>query len=238
MKKSGTVKCQICKEGKKLKEVLPAEFVRNSLVDTIKKKHPDWSSDGYICYDDLNKFRITHVQDVIETEKGEVSKLESAVIKSMKEHEILAKNINIDFEENITIGQKLSDMSTTFVGSWTFIILFVVVILVWISVNTFLVIWKPFDLYPFILLNLVLSCIAAIQAPVIMMSQNRQTQKDSLRAEHDYQTDLKAELEIRHLNSKMDQLISHQWRRLLEIQRIQMELMDDHLNKVKGKKSL
>ena len=229
MKSSETVKCQICNQQKKLKEVLPAELVRNSIVDTIKKVHPNWSSEGYICYPDLNKFRIEHVQDVLETEKGEVSKLESEVVESLKEHEILAKNLNVEFEQKLTFGQRLSDKATVFVGSWNFIIIFIVVILAWVAVNTFLIIWKPFDIYPFILLNLVLSCIAALQAPVIMMSQNRHTQKDSLRAEHDYKTDLKAELEIRHLNSKVDQLISHQWQRLLEIQRIQMELMEDHL---------
>ena len=233
MKHIETVQCQICNQQKKLKEVLPAELVRNSLVDTIKKTHLNWSSEGYICYPDLNKFRIEHVQDVLETEKGEVSKLESEVVESLKEHEILAKNLNVEFEQRLTFGQRLSDKATVFVGSWNFISIFLVVILAWVAVNTFLIIWKPFDPYPFILLNLVLSCIAALQAPVIMMSQNRQTQKDSLRAEHDYKTDLKAELEIRHLNSKMDQLISHQWQRLLEIQRIQMELMEDHLKKEK-----
>ena len=229
MKTPQTVRCQICNEGKKLKDVLPAELVRESIVQTIKKKYPKWSSDGYICYADLNKFRIEHVQDVLETERGEMSHLDQEVVKSLKKHEILAKNVNAEFESNLTFGKRLSDSVTLFVGSWTFIILFSIILVLWIAVNA-VIIWRPFDPYPFILLNLLLSCVAAFQAPIIMMSQNRQTQKDSLRAEHDYKTDLKAELEIRHINSKIDQLMSHQWQRLLEIQRIQMELMEDHMN--------
>ncbi len=231
-----TVVCQICNERKKLRDVLPAELVRNSVVETIKKKYPKWSSDGYICYTDLNKFRIEHVQDVLETERGELSHLDQEVVKSLKKHDVLTKNINTEFESNLTFGQRLSDSVTLFVGSWPFIISFFIVLVLWIGVNT-IIIWKPFDSYPYILLNLVLSCIAAFQAPIIMMSQNRQTQKDSIRAEHDYKTDLKAELEIRHINSKIDQLMSHQWQRLLEIQRIQMELMDDHMNNDKKRSS-
>ena len=235
MKKIEAVACQICKEEKKLKDVLPAELVRQSVVDTIKKKFPKWSSDGYICYNDLNKFRIEHVQDVLETERGELSHLDKAVVQSLKKHDVLAKNINVEFEGNLTFGQKIADSVTIFVGSWAFIIIFFIVLFAWMAVNT-IIIWKHFDPFPFILLNLVLSCVAAIQAPVILMSQIRQAQKDSLRAEHDYKTDLKAELEIRHINSKIDQLMSHQWQRLLEIQRIQMELMEDHMNHEKGKK--
>ena len=229
MNHSETVVCQICNERKILREVLPAEMIRDSVVATIKKEFPNWSSKGYICDPDLNKYRIEHVQDVLETERGELSHLDKAVVQSLKKQDVLARNVNAEFEGNLTIGQKLADSVTLFVGSWAFIVIFFIVLFAWMAVNT-IIIWKPFDPYPFILLNLVLSCIAAIQAPIIMMSQNRQAQKDSLRAEHDYKTDLKAELEIRHINSKIDQLMSHQWQRLLEIQRIQMELMEDHMN--------
>ena len=236
-KKENMVQCQICSEKKKLSEVLPAELVRESVVETIRKKYPKWSSDKYICHTDLNKFRIEHVQDVLETERGELSHLDNEVVKSLKKHEILAKNVNAEFESTLTFGQRIADSVTLFVGSWIFIILFFIVLFAWIAVNT-MIIWKHFDPYPFILLNLVLSCIAAILAPIILMSQIRQSQKDSLRAEHDYKTDLKAELEIRHINSKIDQLMSHQWQRLLEIQRIQMELMEDHMNNEDKKNKL
>jgi uncharacterized membrane protein len=94
-----------------------------------------------------------------------------------------------------------------------------------------ILIWRPFDPYPFILLNLVLSCLAAVQAPVILMSQNRQESRDRLRSEHDYLINLKAELEIRHLHEKIDHLLMNQWQRLLEIQQIQMELMEELAHK-------
>ena len=236
MNHGDTVVCQICKQRKKLREVLPAEMVRDSVVATIKKKFPKWSSKGYICYNDLNKFRIEHVQDVLETERGEMTHLDEQVVKSLKKQDILAKNINEEFEKKQTFGQKIADAMTAFVGSWIFIILFCAILVLWIAVNT-IIIWNHFDPFPFILLNLILSCVAALQAPIIMMSQNRQAAKDSIRGEFDYKTDLKAELEIRHINSKIDQLMSHQWQRLLEIQRIQMELMEDHMNREEKDKS-
>jgi len=236
--KNSIIRCQICGEEKNLDEILPAGLVRKSIVETIRKKIPKWSSEGYICYEDLNKFRIEHVQDVLETERGELSHLDKEVVRSLRQHDVLAKNVNSEFEKGFTFGQKLADSVTLFVGSWTFIIIFFIILFAWIGVNIIIIIWKPFDPYPFILLNLVLSCIAAVQAPIIMMSQNRQSEKDRVRGEHDYKTDLKAELEIRHINSKIDQLMSHQWQRLLEIQRIQMELMQEHLSKDEMQKKI
>jgi uncharacterized membrane protein len=99
--------------------------------------------------------------------------------------------------------------------------------------NSMSLITKPFDPYPYIFLNLILSCLAAIQAPIIMMSQNRQEERDRIQAEHDYRINLKAELEIRHLHEKVDHLLVNQWQRLLEIQEIQMELMDEIAHKKK-----
>ena len=101
----------------------------------------------------------------------------------------------------------------------------------WIAINSIPLLWRPFDVYPYILLNLALSGLAAIQAPIIMMSQNRQEAKDRLRSEHDYRVNLKAELEIRQLHWKLDQLLTHQWQRLLEIQQIQMDLMEELVHK-------
>ncbi|HSA81745.1 MAG TPA: DUF1003 domain-containing protein, partial [Geminicoccaceae bacterium] len=119
------------------------------------------------------------------------------------------------------------DAIAAFGGSWTFILLFGAVILVWVLINAVALLARPFDPYPFILLNLVLSCLAAVQAPIIMMSQNRQEARDRLRSENDYRVNLKAELEIRHLHEKLDHLLQHQWERLMEIQQIQIELMNE-----------
>jgi len=227
LKQQREVICQICKEPKRRSEVIPAELVRAPLVALIKKKYPDWSSDGFICVSDLNRFRAQYVQEVLETDKGELSSLEQKVMESLKEEELLSKNINVEFEQKLTLGERMADRLAEYAGSWRFITVFAVVLVVWILLNSFLLIFRPFDPYPFILLNLVLSCLAAIQAPVIMMSQNRQESKDRLRAEHDYLVNLKAELEIRHLHEKIDHMLMNQWQRLLEIQEIQMELMGE-----------
>jgi uncharacterized membrane protein len=222
-----TVICQVCKKPKKLSEVLTAELVREPIVDNIKKEYPDWSTSGYICLFDLNRFRADYVEDIIERDKGELSTLEEQVVKSLHEQELLSKNINIEYEKQLTLGERLADKIADFGGSWKFISIFAGVLFLWIALNSTVLIWKPFDPYPYIFLNLILSCLAAIQAPVIMMSQNRQESKDRLRAEYDYRINLKAELEIRHLHEKIDHSLMNQWQRLLEIQKIQMELIEE-----------
>lgn len=111
-------------------------------------------------------------------------------------------------------------------GSWTFIGIFSAILFLWMGVNSVALFWRPFDSFPFIFLNLILSCLAAIQAPIIMMSQNRQAARDRLHAEHDYRVNLKAEFENRRLTKKVDQLMTHRWQRLLEVQQIQLDLAD------------
>jgi uncharacterized membrane protein len=231
MKQQAKVVCQICKKQKKRSEVIPAALVRTPLVEMIRKTYPDWSASGFICISDLNHLRAQYVREVLETEKGELSALEEKVMESLRQEELLSKNINLEFDQKLTIGERMADRLADFAGSWRFITIFIGVLVLWIAINSFLIIFRPFDPYPFILLNLVLSCLAAIQAPVIMMSQNRQEAKDRLRSEHDYVVNLKAELEIRHLHEKLDHLLMNQWQRLLEIQEIQMELMDELTHK-------
>jgi uncharacterized membrane protein len=226
-KQQQIVLCQICGRQKKITEVIPAELIREPLVETIRKTYPDWSSSGFICISDLNQFRAKYVEDVLERDKGELSVLEEQVVKSLKEHELLSSDVNAEFDRKLTFGERLADKVADYGGSWRFIGIFMGVLLAWIVINSVVLIQKPFDPYPFILLNLVLSCIAAIQAPVIMMSQNRQEAKDRLRSEYDYRVNLKAELEIRHLHEKIDHLLVNQWHRLLEIQEIQTELMEE-----------
>ena len=140
-------------------------------------------------------------------------------------------NFDSEFEHEWSFGDRLADRIDSFGCSWTFLICFGVFLALLIGVNSLALLWRPPDPYPFILLNLVLSCIAAIQAPVIMMSQNRQEAKDRLRSQHDYQVNLKAELEIRHLHEKIAHLLSHQWERLVQIQEIQIELLSDLANR-------
>lgn len=145
------------------------------------------------------------------------------------------ENFNIEDEElnNLTFGQKIADKVALFGGSWTFIISFFLFIAVWISSNVFFLNQKTFDPYPFILLNLILSCIAAVQAPIIMMSQNRQEEKDRVRAKKDYQINLKAELEIQKLHEKVDELMIQQHEKIMEIQQLQVALLKEILENQK-----
>ncbi|MDE3156494.1 MAG: DUF1003 domain-containing protein [Acidobacteriota bacterium] len=217
--------CAVC--GKKLsaREAIPAAAVRNSLTDLIQHDHPAWSATSFICGLDLSRYRAQYVESLLASERGELTSLEQEVIESLRQHEVLATNVDAEFEQAWSFGEKVADRMATFGGSWTFLICFGVFLVLWLVMNSLVLYWRPPDPYPFILLNLVLSCLAAIQAPVIMMSQNRQEAKDRLRSQHDYQVNLKAELEIRHLHEKVDHLLSHQWERLVEIQQIQLELL-------------
>jgi uncharacterized membrane protein len=217
--------CEICEKSFSARETVPLAAVREPVVKEIQKDHAGLGLGSYICKADLNKYRGKYVHSLLESEKGELTTLEEDVVESLRNHEVLAKNVEADVGTHWTFGERLADKIATFGGSWAFLICFGAFIAVWIGVNSFAVIANPADPYPFILLNLVLSCLAAIQAPVIMMSQRRQEAKDRVRSQHDYQVNLKAELEIRHLHDKIDHLLSHQWDRLVAIQEVQLELL-------------
>jgi len=210
---------------------VPAELIRESIVDVIRKKYPAWSSGGYICSADLNRFRAHYVGEILEREKGELASLEDNVTRSITDHKLTAKNINVEFDRQLSLGERLADRIADFAGSWTFIAIFAGVFFVWIAMNSIVLVYRPFDPYPFILLNLVLPALAAIQAPVIIMSQNRQEAKDHLHAEHDYLVNLNTEMEIHQLHKKIDHLLINQGQRALEIQNIELELMEDLVKK-------
>ncbi len=219
--------CQICKKPKSPNNGMIAELIRPSLLEFIKKKVPDLDNKAFICFEDLGNFRKDYVKEVLEDEIGELSALDNEVIQSLEQHEILSADISKQFEKKLTFGERLSDHIASFGGSWRFIILFGAVLFGWIILNAIFLLNRGFDPYPFILLNLILSCLAAIQAPIIMMSQNRAEARDRLRAENDYKVNLKAELEIRHLHEKIDHLLRRQYNRLFEIQQIQIELLQE-----------
>jgi len=221
------VTCQICHLTKELADTIPADLVRPPIVDMIRRTHPGWKTDGYICLHDLNQFRSQYIEEVVEADKGELSVIEQQVVDSIKEQEVLSSNVNIEFDRKLTVGEKMADGLADFGGSWRFLMIFSGTLVVWILLNSVVLTLRPFDPYPYILLNLVLSCLASVQAPIILMSQNRQEARDRLRADHDYRVNLKAELEIRHLHEKLDHLLMEQWQRLLEIQRIQVEIMEE-----------
>ena len=221
------VTCQICGRSRPRSASMPGGALRPSLTARIREEHPSFTAEGYICRDDLDRYRADYVRGLLEQEKGDLSTLEAEVVESMQRHDTVAAASTLEAGEQRTFGQRLSDAIARFGGSWPFLITFAVVLAGWIAVNTVVLLRRPFDPYPFILLNLVLSCLAAVQAPIIMMSQNRQAARDRLRAMDEYRVNLKAELEIRHLHEKMDHLLSHQWERLVEIQQIQIELLSE-----------
>ncbi len=226
-RRQATHSCGVCKNSFISHGLLPAGLVRENIAALIAGRVPDWDATGFICRRCLNGFRVEFVRGEMEKERGDLSALEEEVITSLREGQIVADDINLEFDRALTVGERTADKVAEFGGSWRFIIIFFVVMAVWIAINSAYLLWHPFDPYPYILLNLVLSLLAAVQAPVIMMSQNRQEARDRLRAENDYKVNLKAELEVRAIGDKIDQLLHHQWAHLLEIQEIQMEMIDD-----------
>ena len=154
-----------------------------------------------------------------------MQKLHQLVADALQEQELISQNLLNPPVETFSRGQRVADKVATFGGSWTFITTFLIILITWIVINIILA-TKAFDPYPFILLNLVLSCIAAIQAPVIMMSQNRKEEKDRQRAENDYLVNLKAEIEVRNLHQKLNLLMEEQFQTLLDIQKYQTELLE------------
>ena len=232
MKNHSTFKSVLSNIEFPINERISGHAIQNPILGLIKADHPNFSSDQYIAISELNFYREKYISNYLLTEIGELSHLEQHVIGSLKEDTSLVSEVEDEIETR-TFGQIVADKVASFGGSWTFIICFGIFILVWISINTYVYLNKGFDPYPFILLNLILSCLAALQAPVIMMSQNRQEEKDRVRAKKDYMINLKSELEVRMLHDKLDHLIQHQQHELIEIQKVQIEMMNDILSRMK-----
>jgi uncharacterized membrane protein len=228
------ISCITKKEIKK-GEAVKAADIREGIYKLIKNDYPDFDQDCSISLDELNHYRRLYLSSLIEQERGQMDVIDQDVMYALKNNSILSENIEDSIEGRLTLGQKMADRIATFGGSWTFIIAFFTFILFWIGINIWVLTVRPFDPFPFILLNLILSCLASIQAPIIMMSQNRQEQKDRQRAEHDYKINLKAELEIKLLSEKIDHMIVNQNKNLLEIQEIQTDYLEDLMKEIKKK---
>ena len=219
--------CQVCGKSFARARLQTWASMRSGVSALITEASPGWAEGGLICHTDLAKFRRLYVERMLEVERGELSDLEREVIASLETGQILSRQTDTD--PPVTFGERAADVVATFGGSWAFILIFLGVLACWIALNVVGLLRNPFDPYPFILLNLVLSCIAALQAPVIMMSQRRQETKDRMRSQNDYQVNLKAELEIRQLHEKIDHQLAHQWQKLVEMQQIQIELLEERV---------
>jgi len=162
-----------------------------------------------------------------------LSSQQKHVIRHISRREHISRNVRAAREEQYTFGQRMADRVAAFGGSWPFIIIFFAILAAWIVLNSYILVqWKEqFDPYPYILLNLVLSMMAGIQAPIIMMSQNRQAQKDREDAAHDYEVNLKAELEIMSLHQKMDALRERQWEELMALQKEQLRMLTELMDR-------
>lgn len=216
-------------------EDVKGQDIREGIFNLIRSDFPDFEKENFITILELNQYRRLYLTSLITQEKGEIAVIDRDVMEAIKNNSILSENIQDEIESELTFGQRLADKVAAFGGSWTFIITFFSFILIWMMINIWVLATRPFDPFPFILLNLILSCLAAIQAPIIMMSQNRQEQKDRQRGEHDYKINLKAELEIKLLSEKIDHLLVHQNKKLLEIQEVQIDYLEDLMKEIKKK---
>lgn len=215
-------------------EDVKGQDIREGVFNLIKTDFPEFAKDNYISLAELNQYRRLYLTSLVIQEKGELAIIDKDVMDAIKTNSILSENIQDEIEAELTFGQRIADRVASFGGSWTFIITFFSFLIIWMTINIWFLATNPFDPYPFILLNLILSCLAAIQAPIIMMSQNRQEQKDRQRGEHDYKINLKAELEIKLLSEKIDHLLVHQNKRLLEIQEVQIDYLEDLMKEIKN----
>src|SRR6478736_9061725 len=225
-----TATCFISKKKFPVAELYEGRLLKKEILDLIRKDFPDFNDNEYISIESLNEYRKKYMAKLLKQENIEISEMEQQVIESIAKNELLSKDLEEELNKDLTHGQRVADRIASFGGSWTFIGFFFLFLLLWMAINIFVLVKKPFDPYPFILLNLILSCLAAIQAPVIMMSQNRKEEKDRKRSQNDYKVNLKAELEIKLLHEKIDHMIIHQNQRLLEIQQLQTDYLDDILN--------
>jgi uncharacterized membrane protein len=185
----------------------------------------------------MNQKEVEISEKLFRTKYEQLGMQEKRVAHHFAERTPIARNSSQDFSARLTFGQKLADKVAAFGGSWTFISNFAVVLVIWVLLNSFILIRyrEAFDPYPYILLNLFLSMLAAIQAPIILMSQNRHAYKDRLNAEHDYEVNLKAELEIMTLHEKIDLLWEKQWSELIIIQQEQLTLLTQVISELKNK---
>ncbi len=224
------VNCSLCGAPTEARKLVAAQKLENQIVEIIKRERPEWEGKRGICPNCHEQYRAKKFLGYLETEYRKISDMEQAVVSKIARRGRVSRLVNQEFEATMTLGQRVADRVARFGGSWPFIFIFGAVLLGWMALNSWVLATRPFDPYPFILLNLVLSALAAIQAPVIMMSQNRQAEKDRLQAQQDYEINLMAEIEIRDLHDKMDGLRYKQWHELWHMQQRQLDLLE-HLHK-------
>jgi uncharacterized membrane protein len=232
MDKSNKVSCAVCGQDHARSQCLPIAALRPSLQEFGAQRYANsWNPQGHLCRVCRNRILGEHVLVELERERGELSQVEQEVSRRVAGHRTVSDHLEEKFQRDLTAGQRVADAVAQVGGSWPFVIGFMVALVIWIAANSLWLRERPFDPYPYILLNLLLSCVAAIQAPVIMMSQNRRAARDRLEADEDFKVNLKAELEIAALHEKLDHLLHVQWARMVELQQTELELLSELSNR-------
>lgn len=226
------VLCFITKKLVPTSEATQGNSIRPSVYELIRLKFPDFSEKSYISEDELSKFKTEHIRNLLVHERGKLSDMEKAVAETVAKHDFMSKDFTKEEEHTHTLAEKISDKIAEFGGSWSFIISFLIFMAVWICFNAYWLTTKAFDPYPFILLNLILSCVASLQAPIIMMSQNRSEKKDRARNINNYMVGLKTEIDIRHLHEKTDRLLAIHIQNINEMHELQMETLEKVLKRI------
>ncbi|WP_420896729.1 DUF1003 domain-containing protein [Enterococcus malodoratus] len=198
-----------------------------ALQTFILKSDGQLSQQSLISYTSLLNFRIQYLSQQLKKEDTASKQFDHELKHKIRTEHAHTKNVNDALKSKETVGQRVADGIAKFGGSWTFIILFILVLIAWIILNTLPLFFEPFDKFPYILLNLALSCLAAIQAPIILMSQNRQADRDRVEADNDYEINLKSEVEIHLLHEKINYLMDTKWQHLIELQQLQIELLQE-----------
>lgn len=180
-----------------------------------------------ISHISLLNFRFQYINQLLKNEVSTSKQFDHELKHKIRTQQVHIKNVNDALKTKETFGQRIADGIAKFGGSWTFIIAFIFILVAWITLNTLPLFFEPFDKFPYILLNLALSCLAAIQAPIILMSQNRQTERDRVEADNDYEVNVKSEVEIHLLHEKIDYLLKSKWQHLTELQQLQIELLQE-----------
>jgi uncharacterized membrane protein len=216
---SSSAVCIICQKEIIKSDMFPVAMLTPLLRKRLLRDHPNLHMKSLICMDDLNCCQVSLMEEYLSDEVGVLTFHDLEIFESLKTDRITPVNPSQHYERSLTLGQQIADKISIIAGSWTFIIGFIVFLFAWMAINSGQIWHHPFDPYPYILLNLVLSCLAAIQAPIILMSQNRQAQRDRIEAENDYHINMISELQIRHLHEKLDILLKAQWEKDLKKQK-------------------
>lgn len=212
-------------KNKKLQNTTKISELEPELLGYIQSKNPAAQETDEITYRQVLDYRYAYINQLLSEEMNATAAFNENYHEKIQRKDLQTKNLNKALAKQETFGDKIADKIAEFGGSWPFIITFIVFLLAWIVLNATGLFFKPFDKYPFILLNLALSCLAALQAPIIMMSQNRAAERDRAQADNDYEVNVKAEVEIDSLHQKLDYLMMTKWQHIIQLQQLQVELL-------------